>query len=165
MVEGGGFLLNNEMDDFAIKPGEPNYYGVVGAAANAIAPGKRMLSSMTPTILLEDGEVSMVLGSPGGSTIITSVYQAIVNVQDFGMSPAQAVGATRFHHQLLPPEMVTYSPSLPLPVATCDELGRLGYRVAPHDWEFGDVQLVLRGIEGWEAASDPRGRGESRILH
>ncbi len=165
VVEGGGFLLNNEMDDFAIKPGEPNYYGVVGAAANAIAPGKRMLSSMTPTILLEDGEVSMVLGSPGGSTIITSVYQAIVNVQDFGMSPAQAVGATRFHHQLLPPELVTYSPSFPLPVATCDELERLGYRVAPHDWEFGDVQLVLRGIEGWEAASDPRGRGESRILH
>jgi gamma-glutamyltranspeptidase/glutathione hydrolase len=165
VVEGGGFLLNNEMDDFSIKPGEPNYYGVVGAEANAIEPGKRMLSSMTPTILLEDGNVAMVLGSPGGSTIITSVYQAIVNVLDFGMSPAQAVGATRFHHQLVPPELVTYSPSVPLSLATRDALGRLGYRVEPHGWEFGDLQLVLRGPEGWEAASDPRGRGESRILH
>jgi gamma-glutamyltranspeptidase/glutathione hydrolase len=165
VVEGGGFLLNNEMDDFSIKPGEPNYYGLVGAEANAIAPGKRMLSSMTPTILLEDGNVSMVIGSPGGSTIITSVYQAIVNVLDFGMSPAQAVGATRFHHQLVPPELVTYSPAFPLSAATRDALGRLGYRVEPHGWEFGDLQLVLRRPDGWEAASDPRGRGESRVLH
>jgi gamma-glutamyltranspeptidase/glutathione hydrolase len=165
VVEGGGFLLNNEMDDFSIKPGEPNYYGVVGAEANAIEPGKRMLSSMTPTILLKGGEVGFVLGTPGGSTIITSVYQSIVNVLDFGMSPAQAVGATRFHHQLLPPELVTYSPSLPLPTATRDALGRLGYRVEPHEWEFGDVQLVLRGEAGWQAASDPRGRGESRVLN
>jgi gamma-glutamyltranspeptidase/glutathione hydrolase len=164
VVEGGGFLLNNEMDDFAIKPGEPNYYGVVGAEANAIAPGKRMLSSMTPTILLKDGEVSMVLGSPGGSTIITSVYQAIVNVVEFGMSAEQAVGACRFHHQLLPPELVTYSPSVPLPAATRAGLERLGYRVEPHDWELGDIQLVLRGARGWEAASDPRGRGQSRVL-
>ena len=165
VVQGGGFLLNNEMDDFAVKPGEPNYYGVVGADANAIAPGKRMLSSMTPTILLKDGEVGMVLGSPGGSTIITSVYQCIVNVVDFGMSPAQSVGATRFHHQLLPPDLVTYSPSFPLTTATQDELRRLGYRLEPHAWEFGDVQLILRGAGGWEAASDPRGRGESRVLH
>ena len=165
VVGGGGFLLNNEMDDFSIKPGEPNYYGVVGAEANAIAPRKRMLSSMTPTILLEDGHVGMVLGSPGGSTIITSVYQAIVNVLDFGMSAAEAVGASRFHHQLLPPELVTYSPMFPLPATTRDTLGRLGYRVEPHDWEFGDLQLVLRGAGGWEAASDPRGRGESRILN
>jgi gamma-glutamyltranspeptidase/glutathione hydrolase len=165
VVEGGGFLLNNEMDDFAVKPGEPNYYGVVGAAANAIAPGKRMLSSMTPTILLKDGEVSMVLGSPGGSTIITSVYQVIVNVVAFGMSAEQAVGACRFHHQLLPPELVTYSPSVPLPAATLAGLERLGYRVEPHDWELGDIQLVLRGPRGWEAASDPRGRGQSRVLH
>ena len=165
VVEGGGFLLNNEMDDFAVKPGEPNYYGVVGAEANAIAPGKRMLSSMTPTILLEDGHVGMVLGSPGGSTIISSVYQAIVNVVDFGMSPAEAVAATRFHHQLLPPELVTYSPSVPLPAATREGLERLGYRVEPHGWDFGDLQLVLGGRDGWEAASDPRGRGESRVLH
>jgi len=165
VVEGGGFLLNNEMDDFAIKPGQPNYYGVVGAEANAIAPGKRMLSSMTPTILLKDGDVSLVLGSPGGSTIITSVYQAIVNVVDFGMPSMQAIGATRFHHQLLPPELVTYSPSFPLPATTRDELQRRGYRVEPHAWELGDIQLVLRGPGGWEAASDPRGRGESRVLH
>ncbi len=164
VVEGAGFLLNNEMDDFAIKPGEPNYYGVVGAAANEIAPGKRMLSSMTPTIVLEDGRVSMVLGSPGGSTIITTVYQAIVNLVDFGMSPEQAVHASRFHHQLLPPDLVTYSPSRPLPEATHAGLEQRGYRVEPHDWEFGDLQLVLRGADGWQAASDPRGRGRSRIL-
>jgi len=165
VVEGGGFLLNNEMDDFSIKPGQPNYFGVVGAEANSIAPGKRMLSSMTPTILLKDGSVDMVLGSPGGSTIITSVYQVIVNVVDFGMTGAQAVGAARFHHQLLPPELVTYGPDFPLPAPAREELGRLGYRVEPHGWELGDVQLVRHTPGGWEAASDPRGRGESRVLH
>jgi gamma-glutamyltranspeptidase/glutathione hydrolase len=163
VVEGAGFLLNNEMDDFAIKPGEPNYYGVVGGPANEIAPGKRMLSSMTPTLLLRDGHVEMVLGSPGGSTIITTVYQTIVNVVDFGLTPRQAVGAARFHHQLLPADLVTYSPSRPLPGATRRELERLDYRVEPHDWEFGDVQLVLRAEGGWQAASDPRGRGVSRV--
>ncbi len=115
VVEGAGFLLNNQMDDFSAKPGVANYYGVVGAEANAIAPGKRMLSSMTPTIVLKGGAVDMVLGSPGGSTIITSVFQTIVNVLDFGMDGAQSVSATRFHHQLLPPDLVTYSPGRPLP--------------------------------------------------
>jgi gamma-glutamyltranspeptidase/glutathione hydrolase len=165
VVGGAGFLLNNEMDDFSVKPGQPNHYGVVGSAANEVRPGKRMLSSMTPTILLEDGRVKMVLGSPGGSTIITSVYQTMVNVLDFGMSAADAVGATRFHHQLLPPDLVTFSLSRPLPSATIEELAERGYRVQPHDWEFGDVQLILRDAEGWQAASDPRGRGESRVLY
>jgi gamma-glutamyltranspeptidase/glutathione hydrolase len=164
VVEGAGFLLNNEMDDFSIKPGQPNYYGVVGSTANEIQPGKRMLSSMTPTILLKDGSVRMVLGSPGGSTIITTVYQVIVNVLDFGMSAAEAVAASRFHHQLLPPDLVTYSPLAPLPAATVQALADRGYRVEPHAWELGDVQLIVRDGATWQAASDPRGRGESRVL-
>lgn len=165
VVEGGGFLLNNEMDDFSAKPGVANYYGVTGAEANAIAPGKRMLSSMSPTILVSDGRVSMVLGSPGGSTIITSVYQAIINVLDFGMTAQQAVAATRFHHQLIPEDLVTYSVTRPLPEDVVRELSSRGYRAMPHEWEFGDLQLVLRTGDLWSAASDPRGRGESRILH
>jgi gamma-glutamyltranspeptidase/glutathione hydrolase len=164
VVEGGGFLLNNEMDDFSAKPGVANYYGVTGAEANSIAPGKRMLSSMSPTILVSDGRVSMVLGSPGGSTIITSVYQAIVNVLDFGMSAQQAVAATRFHHQLIPDDLVTYSVTRPLPDEVVRELTSRGYRAVPHEWEFGDLQLVLRTGDRWSAASDPRGRGESRVL-
>ncbi len=165
VVAGGGFLLNNEMDDFSAKPGVANYYGVTGSDANAIAPGKRMLSSMSPTILVTDGEVSLVAGSPGGSTIITSVYQAIVNVLDFGMTAEQAVAATRFHHQLLPADLVTYSVTRPLPEETVRALAARGWRARPHDWEFGDLQLILRRDGAWSAASDPRGRGESRILH
>ena len=107
VVEGAGFPLNNEMDDFSIKPGVPNVFGVVGNTANEVQPGKRMLSSMSPTMLLKDNRVEMVLGTPGGSTIFTSVFQTIVNILDFNMSPLEAVGATRFHHQLLPPDLVT----------------------------------------------------------
>lgn len=165
VVEGAGFLLNNQMDDFSAKPGVPNFFGVVGAEANAIEPGKRMLSSMSPTILLKDSEARMVLGTEGGSTIITSVYQVIVNLLDFGMSPEQAVAATRVHHQLLPPDLLTYSPSRPLPAGTVEALRQRGYRVEPHAWEFGDVQLLLHDGRGWTGASDPRGRGEVRLLH
>jgi gamma-glutamyltranspeptidase/glutathione hydrolase len=164
VVEGAGFLLNNEMDDFSVKPGVPNFYGVVGAEANAIEPGKRMLSSMSPTILLEGGVPRMILGTEGGSTIITSVYQVIVNVLDFGMTPSEAVGATRVHHQLLPPELITFSPSRPLPEDSVEALEARGYRVEPHSWEFGDVQLLVRDHSGWTGASDPRGRGEVRLL-
>ncbi|MEN8198029.1 MAG: gamma-glutamyltransferase, partial [Pseudomonadota bacterium] len=129
IVEGAGFLLNNEMDDFSAKAGVPNIYGVVGNTANEIQPGKRPLSSMSPTILLEDGAARMVLGTPGGSTIFTSVFQTIVNIVDFGQSPAEAVGATRFHHQLLPPDLVTMSVTRPLPEETISALGDRGYRV------------------------------------
>jgi gamma-glutamyltranspeptidase/glutathione hydrolase len=106
VVDGAGFFLNNEMDDFSIKPGVPNQFGLVGAEANAIAPGKRMLSSMTPTIVEKDGDLFMVLGSPGGSTIITSVMQVLMNVVDFGMPIDSAVWAPRFHHQWLPDEIM-----------------------------------------------------------
>jgi gamma-glutamyltranspeptidase/glutathione hydrolase len=164
VVEGAGFLLNNEMDDFSVKPGVPNVYGVVGSTANEIQPGKRMLSSMSPTILLQDGEVAMVVGTPGGSTIFTSVFQTIVNVLDFGMSPYEAVAATRFHHQLLPPDLITYSVTRPLPESTISLLGELGYRAEPHPWEFGDVQIVWRKEDSWVPASDPRDRGDSRVI-
>jgi gamma-glutamyltranspeptidase/glutathione hydrolase len=164
VVEGAGFLLNDEMDDFSVKPGVPNVFGVVGNTANEIQPGKRMLSSMAPTILLQDGEVQVVVGTPGGSTIFTSVFQTIVNLFDYGMTPYEAVAATRFHHQLLPPDLVTYSVTRPLPRETVQALVQRGYRVVPHDWEFGDVQLIQRRDVGWVPASDPRDRGVSRVI-
>lgn len=102
VVRGAGFILNNEMDDFSVKPGTPNMYGLIGAEANKVEPGKRMLSSMTPTIITQDGKLKMIVGTPGGSTIITSVFQTIVNVLDFGMDMHQAIQAPRFHHQWLP---------------------------------------------------------------
>lgn len=101
-VDGAGFLLNNEMDDFSIKPGTPNLYGLLGGKANAIEPGKRMLSAMTPTIVEEEGKLKMVVGTPGGSTIITSVFQTILNVVEFGMNAQESVSAPRFHHQWKP---------------------------------------------------------------
>ncbi|MEY2704727.1 MAG: hypothetical protein RL407_789 [Bacteroidota bacterium] len=104
-----GFFMNNEMDDFSAKPGAPNMFGLVGAEANSIAPGKRMLSSMTPTIVEKDGKLSMVVGTPGGSTIITSVLQAILNVYEFHMGMQEAVSAPRFHHQWLP-DLVNFEP-------------------------------------------------------
>ncbi|UCE68605.1 MAG: gamma-glutamyltransferase, partial [Flavobacteriaceae bacterium] len=104
-----GFFLNNEMDDFSAKPGTPNMFGLIGAEANSIAPGKRMLSSMTPTIVEKDGKLWMVVGTPGGSTIITAVTQTILNVYEFGLSMQQAVNAPRFHHQWLP-DVITFEP-------------------------------------------------------
>ena len=105
IVDGAGFLLNNEMDDFSIQPGYPNMYGLVGGEANSVEPSKRMLSSMTPTILEKDGNLFMVLGTPGGSTIITAVFQTIINIIDFDMSIDQAVNVPRFHHQWYPDEI------------------------------------------------------------
>jgi gamma-glutamyltranspeptidase/glutathione hydrolase len=164
VVGGAGFLLNDEMDDFSSKPGVPNYYGVVGGEANAIEPGKRMLSSMTPTILVQDGEPVMVVGTPGGSTIFTSVFQVMVNLIDFNMTPEDAVSATRFHHQLLPPEEITFDPGIPLPSRTVEELAKRGYRPRPHDWALGDV-MVISGLNGsLRAAADPRGRGVARVM-
>ena len=164
VVEGAGFLLNNEMDDFSVKPGVANIFGVVGNTANEIQPGKRMLSSMSPTILLKDGKVEMVLGTPGGSTIFTSVFQTVVNILDYDMTPYESVAATRFHHQLLPPDLITYSVTRPLPTDVIAELGDRGYRAEPHSWEFGDVQVIWRTNEVWQPASDPRDRGVSRVI-
>lgn len=164
IVEGAGFLLNNEMDDFSAKPGVPNVFGVVGNTANEIQPGKRPLSSMSPTILMKDDEVVLVVGTPGGSTIFTSVFQTIVNILDFGMSPLDAVGATRFHHQLLPPDLITMSVASPLPEETISALGDRGYRVEPHGFEFGDVQVIWKNQGELLPAADPRDRGVARVI-
>lgn len=163
VVEGAGFLLNDEMDDFSIKPGVPNAYGVIGGRANEIQPGKRMLSSMTPTIVLDaNAGVDMVTGSPGGSTIITTVMQSILNNYDFAMSAEQIAAAERVHHQLYPDNLITYHPSLPQSVI--DGLVAMGYRVEPHPWTMGDLQVVLRKPDGdWSAGSDPRGRGAAVV--
>ena len=164
VVEGAGFILNNEMDDFSTKPGVANVYGVVGGTANEIQPSKRMLSSMSPTILLQNDKVKMVLGTPGGSTIFTSVFQGIVNVIDSDMNAADAVGSSRFHHQLLPPDLITTSISIPLKESTKEALRAKGYRVEPHGWEFGDLQLIYNSNSEMSAASDPRGIGVSGVI-
>jgi len=164
VVEGAGFLLNDEMDDFSIKAGVPNSYGVVGGDANAIAPGKRMLSSMSPTIALRDGKVALVVGTPGGSTIFTSVFQTLLNLYDFHMTAKEAVSAGRFHHQLLPPDQIIYSVCCALPNDTLDGLRALGYKPEQSPWEFGDVQLITVDRDGMvSAGSDPRGRGVALV--
>ena len=112
VVGGGGFFLNNEMDDFSVKPGVPNQFGLVGNEANAIQPGKRMLSSMTPTIVEKDGKLFMVLGAPGGSTIITAVFQVLLNVVEFNLDLEAAVNAGRFHHQWLPDQILVEEDAL-----------------------------------------------------
>lgn len=167
VVGGAGFLLNNEMDDFSAKPGVPNIFGVVGNVANEIQPGKRMLSSMSPTIVLKDGEVEMVVGTPGGSTIFTTVFQVIINILDFNMTPLEAIGATRFHHQLVPADLITYSGfsiDRPLSDQVIDDLAEKGYRTEPHSFEYGDVQIIVKDGNSWIAASDPRDRGQSRVF-
>lgn len=122
-----GFFLNNEMDDFSAKPGEPNMFGLVGNEANSIAPQKRMLSSMTPTIVEKNGKLFMVVGSPGGSTIITSVLQTILNVYEYSMSMQEAVNVPRFHHQWLP-DLITFEPNT-FDTKTFDTLKSKGYLI------------------------------------
>ena len=163
VVEGAGFLLNNEMDDFSTKPGVPNIYGVVGGTANEISPGKRMLSSMSPTIVLKQGHPEIVVGSMGGSTIFTTVFQVIVNLLDYKMSAQESVDVSRFHHQLLPKDLVTMSISRPLEEQVQTELREMGYRVEPHGFEFGDVQVVARNNGKLEAAADARGVGKAIV--
>jgi len=163
VVEGAGFLLNDEMDDFSAKPGAPNQYGVVGADANAIAPFKRPLSSMTPTILLRDGRVAMVLGTPGGSRIFTSVFQVLVDVYDFGMPLQPALVQMRFHHQLLPDNTLYAEPYAPFPAALAQAMQQRGYRLESQDFN-GDIEAIE--VIGREpiAAADPRARGVAMVV-
>ena len=156
-VKGGGFFLNNQMDDFSIKPGEPNTYGLVGSEKNAIAPNKRMLSSMSPTIIEKDGKLFMVIGTPGGSTIITSVLQCFLNVAEYGMTMQQSVGKPRFHHQWLPDD-VMYEPKGFAPEVIAN-LKAKGYK--PREENFviiGKVDAILVQPDGTlEGGADPRG--------
>ncbi|MGC9471473.1 MAG: gamma-glutamyltransferase [Bacteroidales bacterium] len=155
IVKGGGFLLNNQMDDFSIKPGFPNLYGLVGGEANAVAPGKRMLSSMTPTVVEKEGKLFMVLGSPGGSTIITSVFQVLINVIDHHMNMQQAVEAGRFHHQWLPDTL--YYENSALDRSCVRELTERGHHVMSRK-TIGRVDAVLVRPGGClEGGADPRG--------
>jgi gamma-glutamyltranspeptidase/glutathione hydrolase len=164
VVEGAGFVLNNEMDDFSAKPGVKNKFGVIGNAHNAIAPGKRMLSSMTPTILLNQGRPALILGSEGGSTIFTSIYQVILNVYDYGMSLQAAVDATRYHHQL-PDGLLIRHDQRDIPEQTSRDLSRMGYTVQANSWgNLGDIQAIKIDGEVVQAASDSRGRGEAILV-
>lgn len=155
VVDGGGFIMNNEMDDFSVKPGTPNMYGLVGGEANSIVPGKRMLSSMTPTIIEEDGKLRMVVGTPGGSTIITSVFQTILNVLEFGKTMQQAVAAPRFHHQWLPDEV--FAEKGAIDDATRIKLEYKGYKITERS-PMGRVDAILIKSDGTlETGADPRG--------
>ncbi|OAV68729.1 Gamma-glutamyltranspeptidase precursor [Bacteroidales bacterium Barb4] len=155
VVAEAGFLLNNEMDDFSAKPGTPNLYGLTGGEANAIAPRKRMLSSMTPTILTKNGRLFMAVGSPGGSTIITSVFQTILNVTLFGMDAQTAVSLPRFHHQWLPDTIQAEDGAIPNEVRT--RLESKGYPITPRS-PYGRVEaIVVRSDNTLEGGADPRG--------
>lgn len=154
VVGGAGFLLNNEMDDFSIKPGVPNMYGAVGTDANAIAPGKRMLSSMTPSLVLDNGKVYLVVGTPGGTTITTSVFQTIVDVLDFGLSPEDAVNKPKFHHQWLPDVLYVESG---FPAAARDSLKTMGYTITQRG-SIGRTELIrVTHDHQLQAVGDSRG--------
>jgi gamma-glutamyltranspeptidase/glutathione hydrolase len=162
VVRGAGFLLNNEMDDFSVKAGVPNLYGVIGREANAIAPGKRMLSSMCPTFVFRNGALWLVLGTPGGPTIFTTVFQVVVNRLDFGMTLEQAVGAPRFHHQWPPPgpklDPIDIERDRPLDAFTQAALQAMGYAMRTRS-PLGDVQALEVTGRAARGASDPRGIG------
>ena len=161
VVEGGGFFLNNEMDDFSVKPGVPNMYGLVGSEANQIAPGKRMLSSMTPTIIEKDGALFMVVGTPGGSTIITSVFQTILNVIAFDMPMQGAINARRVHHQWLPNYVLIERRAVTS--ETLAKLFLMGHKVIPTA-KIGKVEGVLIRSDGTLEAGADYTRGDDTAL-
>lgn len=154
VVGGAGFLLNNEMDDFSVKPGVPNMYGAVGGEANAIAPGKRMLSSMTPTIVLKNGQAYIVAGTPGGTTITTSVFQTLVNIIDFNLSTEDAVNKPKFHHQWLP-DQLDVEKDFPQEVITRLEV--MGYKINKRS-QIGRTEVIkILANKSIEAVADKRG--------
>jgi len=158
VVSGAGFLLNNEMDDFSVKPGVPNMYGALGNDKNAIAPGKRMLSSMTPTIVLKDGSPYLVVGTPGGTTIITSVFQTLVNILEFNMSAEDAVNKPKFHHQWLPDEISVerdFSPEVKA------QLEAMGY-IIKNRGAIGRTEVIQFKNKKIIAIGDKRGDDDAR---
>ncbi|MET3664059.1 gamma-glutamyltransferase [Caulobacter sp. 1776] len=164
VVEGAGFLLNDEMDDFSAKPGAPNMFGVVGGAANAIAPHKRPLSSMSPTILTKGGRVAMVVGTPGGSRIFTSVFQVLADVYDFGLSLSDAQRTQRFHHQLLPENTIFYEPYAPPSDDLKAALAARGYKTVTQDYN-GDVEAIQMVGRTPVPEADPRARGVAMVVN
>jgi gamma-glutamyltranspeptidase / glutathione hydrolase len=161
VVTGAGFLLNNEMDDFSVKQGIPNTYGLVGGSANAVAPNKRMLSSMTPTIVLKEGKPFMIIGSPGGSAIVTTVAQVVVNVVDFKMTIQEAIDAPRIHHQWLPDRLMYEERALSQDAI--ENLRAMGYSLHMREGTLGLAEGIMidrkRGL--LLGATDPRGYGEA----
>jgi len=164
VVKGAGFLLNDEMDDFSAKPGAANAFGVVGGDANAIEPGKRMLSSMSPSLMTRDGKVELVIGTPGGSRIFTSIFQVMNNLYDYGMPLEKAVAAQRVHHQLLPKDTIYFDSYAPLTGPVADGLKKMGYVLEDQGWEMGDIQAIRVNGAKLETASDPRGRGVGMVV-
>lgn len=160
VVSGAGFLLNNEMDDFSVKPGVPNMYGAVGNEKNAIAPGKRMLSSMTPTIVLKNGSPYLVVGTPGGTTIPTSVFQTLVNVLEFNMSVADAVNKPKFHHQWLPDQVLM---ERDFPEAVKKQLEEMGYLIKETS-AIGRTEVIQSKNKKITAVADKRGDDDARGL-
>jgi gamma-glutamyltranspeptidase/glutathione hydrolase len=154
VVGGAGFFLNDEMDDFSAKPGVPNLFGAVGGEANAIAPGKRMLSSMTPTIVLQNDKPFLVVGTPGGTTIPTSVFQTIIDIIDFKMSTEDAVYKPKFHHQWLPDEL---NIERSFPRSTKEALEKMGYKIVERGG-IGRTEVIKVLPDGsFEAVADNRG--------
>ncbi len=158
VVSGAGFFLNNEMDDFSVKPGVPNMFGAVGGEANAIKPGKRMLSSMTPTIVMKNGKPFIIVGTPGGTTIPTSVYQSIVNVIDFKLSPGMTVNAPKFHHQWLPESVMVENH---FPETTIQELEKKNYKVERVS-QIGRTEMIVIDEKG-NAVAVADGRGDDSV--
>jgi gamma-glutamyltranspeptidase/glutathione hydrolase len=160
VVKGLGFILNNEMDDFSVKPGVPNLYGLVGAEANKIEPGKRMLSSMTPTIVLDKNEKPyIIVGTPGGSTIITSVFQTILNIIDHGMDAPSSVAAPRFHHQWLPDAIFAENDCLSETVR--NELKNMGHKITARG-KIGRVETIIVKDGRIQGGADPRGDDDAK---
>ena len=153
VVTGAGFILNNEMDDFSVKPGVPNMYGAIGNEKNAIAPGKRMLSSMTPTIVLKKGKPYIITGTPGGTTIPTSVFQTLVNIIEFGMNAEDAVNKPKFHHQWLP-DVVYVEKDFPADVTA--KLQQMGYQIKQRE-AIGRTEVILVKKRSIIAVGDKRG--------
>ncbi|MBB1508154.1 gamma-glutamyltransferase [Pseudoalteromonas sp. SG41-1] len=160
VVAGAGFLLNDEMDDFSAKPGVMNVFGALGGKANEIQPHKRMLSSMTPTILLKGNKVKMVTGSPGGTTIISSVYESILNAVEFNMSADEVVNSPRFHHQLWPKNVIRHHAGLDANVVKA--LEKMGYTL--DERHFGDMHVIIERDGKLDAGSEASGRGKAMVF-
>jgi gamma-glutamyltranspeptidase/glutathione hydrolase len=155
VVDNAGFLLNDAMDDFVTKPGSDDL--------NTVAPGRRPISSMTPTLMLKDNKVTLVIGTPGGSRILTSIFQVMTNLYDFNMAPADAVAAMRFHHQLLPQKTIYFEPYHPITGELAEQLKSLGYTVEGQSFN-GDVQMIRIDGTTPEPVADPRGVGVGRVM-